>query len=36
MVSDKKIFMGICHKGGVKLKKIFSAETAEPISSKLC
>jgi hypothetical protein len=44
MVSDKKIFMGITdfdqlcklEKRGMKLKKIFSSETTEPISTKLC
>jgi hypothetical protein len=43
MVSDKKVFMGISHtklnmekRGDEILKKIFSSETTEPISTKLC
>jgi hypothetical protein len=42
MVSDKKIFMGIdrlckLEKRGDEIKKkIFSSETTEPISTKLC
>jgi hypothetical protein len=35
MVTDKKIVMGISH-GGIKFKKVFSSETTEPISTKLC
>jgi hypothetical protein len=30
------LIMQIRKKGGMKLKKIFSSETTEPISTKLC
>jgi hypothetical protein len=36
VVSEEKNFFNFIPKGGMKLKKFFSSETTEPISTKLC